>query len=96
MILNTKVKSLKIDVFDSMESQLFLLKDIADLNLLSSRIHRIFHDICHLRHRRLTISHNFIRIGDNSFPSQLLHLKLIICPQFVKIVNEGKTSIFHH
>ncbi len=54
------------------------------------------YDISQLRNIRLSIDGDIIRISESIFPSQLLHLKLEKCNQIVKIINEGKTSIFHH
>ncbi len=93
-----EVKSLTLTFFHSMESQLFLLKDIPDLTILSSLVNdrKEVYDISHSRNIRLTFYDDSINICISSFPSQLLHLELINCDQIVKIIHEGQTSIFHH
>ncbi len=94
-----EMKSLVLEPWESMESQLFYLKDISDLYLLpsSSSNRKEGYDVSHLRNIRLTFYDDFLTINDNSFYSQLLHLKLISCDQIVKIIHEGKaSSIFRH
>ncbi len=90
-------KSLRITFFKSMESQLFLLRDIPDLSLISSFSHdKEVYDVSQVRNMRLSFQRDIIKIGDSNLPSQLLHLELVGCDdQIVKILNEGKTSIFH-
>ncbi len=92
-----EAKSLRITFFKSMESQLFLLKDIPDLSLISSYSHeKEVYDVSQVRNMRLSFQRDIIKIGDSILPSQLLHLELVGCDdQIVKILNEGKTSIFH-
>ncbi len=92
-----EVKSLTLTFFDSMERQLFLLKDIPDLTLTSFfNNQKQVYDVSHLRNKRLSFYDDIINICNTSFPSQILHLELINCDQIVKIINEGQTSIFYH
>ncbi len=93
-----ELKSLQIPYFSSMGDQLFLLKDIPELTLLSSSDsdEKEVFDISHFRNIRLSFQDDIIRISESRFPSQLAHLELENCDQIVKIINEGKTSIFHH
>ncbi len=91
-----KVKSLRISLSSSIDSQLFLLKDIPDLSVSAISIYqREVYDISHLRNSRLVIYEDFIKIGD-SVPSQLRHLELIHSDQILKIMNEGKISTWQH
>ncbi len=92
------VSSLQKTFYSSMESQLFFLKDIADLTFHSSfsNHRKEVYDISHLRNIKLTFYEDIIKISESSLPSQLLHLHLQRCDQIVKIIHEGKTSIFHH
>ncbi len=92
------VSSLQKSFNNSMESQLFFLEDIPDLAFHSSFSYhrREVYDISHLRNIKLTFHEDIIKISESSFPSQLQHLNLQRCNQIVKIINEGKTSIFHH
>ncbi len=93
-----EVKSLLITLSTSTKRQLFLLKDIPDLTLIASLSYdrTEVNDISHLRNIRLSFYDDIIKISDNHIPSSLLHLKMEKCAQIVKIINEGKTSIFHH
>ncbi len=92
-----EAKSLQINLYRSMESQLFFLKDIPDLTFrLVSKMEPKEYDVSHLRSIRLTVDDDMVKISGNSFSSQLRYLKLENCNQIVKIINEGKTSIFHH
>ncbi len=92
-----EAKSLRITFFRSMESQFFLLRDISDLALVTYETDRKeVYNITHLRNRRLSLYEDIIKIHNCNFPSQLRHLRVERCDQIVKIINEGKTSIFQH
>ncbi len=92
-----EIRSLRVPVYSPMESQLSLLKDIPDLTLCSMLEGRKeVYDISDLRNIKLTLYDDIVSISDTNFPSQLLYLKLEKCNQIVKMINEGKTSIFHH
>ncbi len=92
-----ETKSLRITFFRSMESQFFLLRDIPDLALVTYDTDRKeVYDITHFRNIRLTLYEDIISIHNSNFPSQLRYLKVERCDQIAKIINEGKTSIFHH
>lgn len=90
------VKSLQITFYTTMESQFFLLKDIPELSFHIDSDRDGGYDISHLRNSRLSFYNDIIGISGNNFPSQLKHLKVNECKQIVKIIDEGKTSIFHH
>ncbi len=45
---------------------------------------------------KLQFYKDIIKINDINFPSQLRYLILEECEQIVKIINDGKTSIFQH
>ncbi len=89
-------KSLEIDIFAPMESQLYFLKGISSLTLHPNSYRKEVCDLSDFRNIRLTYKDDIIKIPDSVLPSQLVHLKLERCDQIMKIINEDKTSIFHH
>lgn len=85
-LIKCEAKSLEMQLFSSMESQLCVFKDVPDLSLFTSSSDRKVYDISDRRNVRLTSFSDIIKICDR---------KLRRCIQIVKIIIEDKTSIFH-